>query len=52
MVKFLLFCILLVLYWPVALAALLLYRWFGCCCCRSGWWESPWAARSNWCGRW
>jgi hypothetical protein len=25
MVKFLLFCILLVLYWPVALAALLLY---------------------------
>jgi len=35
MVKFLLFCILLVMCWPLALLALVCIRLSGLCCCRS-----------------
>ena len=48
MVKFLLWCILLVLCWPLALLALVLYPSSGCCCCRFAWWASPWAACWIW----
>ena len=38
MTKFLLWLILLVICWPLALLGLLLYPSSGCCCCRSACW--------------
>jgi len=48
MIKFLLWCILLVLCWPLALLALVLYPLSGFCCCRFAWWGLRWAARWSW----
>lgn len=47
MLKFLLWCILLVLCWPLALLALVLTRLFGCSCCRFVSSASPWTVCSN-----
>ena len=43
MIKFLLFCIFLVVCWPVALVALVLYPLCGYCCSPSGSWGLRWA---------
>ena len=41
MLKLLLWLLLFVVCWPLALLALILYPWSGSCRCRSGCWGSP-----------
>ena len=48
MIKFLLFCILLVLCWPLALIALVLYPFVWLCFCHFAWVASQSTACWNW----
>ncbi len=41
MFAFLLWCLLFVLCWPLALLALILIHSCGCCCCPFVWWGLP-----------
>ena len=51
MFTFLLWCILFVLCWPLAIVALFMYPIVWLIRCRSGSWGSRWAERCIWCGR-
>ena len=52
MLGFLLWCILFVVCWPLALLALVLYPFVWIVCCHFGWWGLRSMGRWRWSGPW